>query len=227
MDQKVRLGSIILWPRSGLLADSLSWAIKRCDRDPWIRQNYDRLRVWPENSQEEEWPWHSSQVVGYDSEQGFIVDEAVGPPEKENWLKIGDVWVYAGEIRGGDRRIPLNLLQAYRKLDGYPTEYLVVDWFPPGFVTQSSCDRFIEKYGCKGYGSLDYLWTGGNRMPAPWPWCLGKPLIPARVMDENQYCWERTWLFTDHHDLPFQNGCEMPFIPNLFKALQARRKYVH
>lgn len=72
-----RIGSLVIWGKSGRLAWILAWAIRLFDPDPWIRKNY---KTW--------WHlWHTSQIVDQTDKDGWIVDEAAGSGDRRIPLK--------------------------------------------------------------------------------------------------------------------------------------------
>jgi len=68
MVEPIRLGSIIFWPRSGMLAGTLSQMMKVLDPDPGIRSSYPN---WSQI-------WHASQVVAFKNND-WQVDQAIAP----------------------------------------------------------------------------------------------------------------------------------------------------
>jgi len=184
----IRLGSILLWKRSGPIAGCLAPLIKYIDRDDWIRQNW---QLW--------WPWwHCSQIVGYDSKEGWILDEA-NAGNKEQWFKESGVWWKHEDLSmlGGDRRVPLNRLGK---------DYLVVNWLPE--LTEERCDEFIATYACSGYNPFDYLAVALSRTRLP-KW------MQLQILSCLQECWDRTGLFCCFAGKPYQKYNEEPFMPEL------------
>jgi hypothetical protein len=74
----IKLGSILLFPRGGVLANVLSVLIKFLDPDPWVRNNW---RVWSKY-------WHMAIVVGWDSKYNdWVVRSVEGGGAKYRNLK--------------------------------------------------------------------------------------------------------------------------------------------
>lgn len=73
----IRIGSLIIWGRSGPLAWILARLIRLFDPDPWIRKNYKTWWSW----------WHTSQIVDRSEQDGWILDEAAGTGDRRIPLK--------------------------------------------------------------------------------------------------------------------------------------------
>jgi len=64
----VRLGSILLWPKAGVLAHVLSFLIRFLDPDKWVRSHYWYWGKW----------WHMSFVCGQTMTGEWIVRNVSG-----------------------------------------------------------------------------------------------------------------------------------------------------